>query len=222
MGNLTVSQPTNIRTPDGNSLAVFIDGITGVLKLKDALGNVQPLSDFGVVPTGTINRGLFAQTGSSTPITNTTSELSLLDGGVGTLSVPSNGFSVGDSFVANISGFMSAKNNDTLTINVKTGSAVLATGSFSLPAITNQVYNLVINFTIRTVGGVGVASIISGGELHVLKLASGTQQGFGFNTINTTTFDTTITNTLSVTAQWSSNSALNSIYSDMFVLNKTF
>jgi hypothetical protein len=50
MGNLTVSQPTNIRTPDGNSLAVFIDGITGVLKLKDAVGNVQLLSDFIVNP----------------------------------------------------------------------------------------------------------------------------------------------------------------------------
>jgi hypothetical protein len=48
MGNLTVSQATNIRTPDGNSLAVFIDGVTGVMKLKDALGNVQPLSDFTV------------------------------------------------------------------------------------------------------------------------------------------------------------------------------
>jgi hypothetical protein len=48
MGNLTVSQPTNIRTPDGNSLAVFIDGVSGVMKLKDALGNVQPLSDFTV------------------------------------------------------------------------------------------------------------------------------------------------------------------------------
>ena len=46
MGNLTVSQATNIRTPDGNSLAVFIDGVTGIMKLKDALGNVQPLSDF--------------------------------------------------------------------------------------------------------------------------------------------------------------------------------
>ena len=50
MGNLTVSQATNIRTPDGNSLAVFIDGVTGIMKLKDALGNVQPLSDFVGTP----------------------------------------------------------------------------------------------------------------------------------------------------------------------------
>jgi hypothetical protein len=50
MGNLTVSQPTNIRTPDGNSLAVFIDGVSGIIKLKDAIGNVQLLSDFIVNP----------------------------------------------------------------------------------------------------------------------------------------------------------------------------
>ena len=50
MGNLTVSQPTNIRTPEGNSLAVFIDGVTGIIKLKDAIGNVQLLSDFIVNP----------------------------------------------------------------------------------------------------------------------------------------------------------------------------
>ena len=43
MGNLTTSQANNIWSPSGNSLAVFIDGVTGVLKLKDANGNVQSL-----------------------------------------------------------------------------------------------------------------------------------------------------------------------------------
>lgn len=65
MGNLTVSQPTNIRTPDGNSLAVFIDGVTGVMKLKDALGNVQSLSDFIVSPIGSF---FSTQTQSATTI----------------------------------------------------------------------------------------------------------------------------------------------------------
>jgi hypothetical protein len=169
-----------------------------------------------------LNRGLFAQTGNSTPITATTSELTLIDGGVGTLIVPSNGFSIGDSFVATMSGIISAKNNDTITIRVKSGSVVLGVGTFTMPAITSQVWNMSIEFTIRTLGGAGVASIATFGQFHVLKLASGTQQGFGFNTINSTTFDTTASNTLNVTAEWSTNSALNSIYSDIFVLNKTF
>jgi hypothetical protein len=67
-----------------------------------------------------------------------------------------------------------------------------------------------------------VASIVSVAQFHVLKAASGTQEGFAWNTVNSTTFDTTIQNTLDITAQFSTNSALNSIYSDIFVLNKIF
>jgi hypothetical protein len=48
---LTKSQPNNITSPNGNSLAVYIDGVTGVIKLKDVFGNVQPLSEFIVNPT---------------------------------------------------------------------------------------------------------------------------------------------------------------------------
>ena len=118
---------------------------------------------------------------------------------------------------------MSAKNNDTIIIRVKSGSVVLAQSSaFTLPAIANQVWNLDVTFTIRTLGIAGVASIATLGQMHILKQASGTQEGFGFHQINTTTFDTTISNTLSITVEWSSNSAINSIYSDLFVLNKTF
>lgn len=177
----------------------------------------------GAIVPSSINYGLFAQTANSTPITATTSEGTLIDGGVGTLSVPANSFKVGDSFYASFGGVMSARNNDTITIRVKSGSVILAnSGALTLPSITNQVWNLTLAFTIRTLGGVGVASIVTLGELLVLKLASGTQEGFGFNTINNTTFNTTISNTLDVTAQWSTNSALNSIYSDIFILNKTY
>lgn len=171
----------------------------------------------------TINYGLFAQTSNSTPITATTSELTLIDGGVGSLSVPANGFKVGDSFFATLSGIMSARNNDTLTIRTKTGSVTLAdSGALTMNVTTNQVWSLSLEFTIRAIGGAGVASIVTTGQLHVLKAASGTQQGFGWNTINNTTFNTTTANTLSITGQWSSNNAANSIYSDYFVLNKTF
>jgi hypothetical protein len=168
-------------------------------------------------------RGLFSQTANSTPITATTVEGTLIDGGVGTLTVPANGFAVGDSFMANLGGVMSARNNDTITIRVKSGSVVLAqSAAFVLPNINNQVWQLSVWFTIRTLGAATVASIVTLGEMHILKLASGTQEGFAFNTINNTTFNTTISNTLDITAQWSSNSATNSIYSDLFMLTKTY
>lgn len=171
----------------------------------------------------TTNYGLFSQTGNSSPITATTIEKTLIDGGVGTLSVPANGFNVGDAFRADFGGLMSAQNGNTITIRVKSGSIVLAdSGPLTMPSITNQVWLLSINFVVRAIGAAGVAEIVTLGEFHVLKLASGTQEGFGFNTLNNTTFDTTTSNTLDVTAQWSSNNANNSIYSDLFVLNKIY
>jgi len=169
------------------------------------------------------NFGLFAQTANSPILTGTTSEGTLIDGGVGTLSVPANGFSIGDSFQVSMGGLISAKNNDTITIRLKTGSIVLAnSGPLTLPVINNQVWYLTAQFTIRSIGAAGVASIVSVAQFHILKAASGTQEGFAWNTVNNTTFNTTISNTLNITAQFNSNSALNSIYSDIFVLNKIY
>ena len=169
------------------------------------------------------NTGLFAQTANSTTIVNTTNELTLIDGGVGSLSVPANGFAVGDSFRVDMGGLMSAQNNNTIRIRLKTGSVMLAdSGPLTMPAITNQVYTLSVTFTVRSIGAAGVASIVTLAQFHILKLASGTQQGFAWNTINNTTFDTTISNTLNITGQWSNATNNNSIYSDIFILNKTY
>ena len=174
-------------------------------------------------PAATTNVGLFAQTANSTTITATTTEGTLIDGGVGSLSVPANGFAVGDSFRVEMGGVMSAQNNDTIRIRLKSGSVSLGdSGTLTMPGITNQVWMLNVTFTIRSIGAAGVASVVSLAQFHILKAASGTQQGFAWNTVNNTTFDTTISNTLNVTAQWSSNNANNSIYSDIFVLNKTY
>jgi hypothetical protein len=60
------------------------------------------------------------------------------------------------------------------------------------------------------------------GLFNVLRKTSGNEIGFGFISINNTTFDTTVSNTLSITVQWSSNDATNSIYSEIFILNKVF
>jgi hypothetical protein len=46
MGGVTKSNQNNITSPNGNSLAVFVEGETGVMKVKDVMGNIQPLSDF--------------------------------------------------------------------------------------------------------------------------------------------------------------------------------
>ena len=46
MGNVTKSQAQNILSPNGNSLAVYIDGVSGVISLKDVQGNTEPLSNY--------------------------------------------------------------------------------------------------------------------------------------------------------------------------------
>jgi hypothetical protein len=170
------------------------------------------------------NYGLFAQTGNSTIITNTTVESSLINGGVGTLTVPANGFQVGDSFRAVFGGVMNADNNQNITIRVDAGPIVLLdSGLQNLgSSVTNDVWSLNIDFTIRAIGPAGVASIVSLGSFHYTKTNNSSVQGFAFNVVNNTTFDTTIPTTLDVTAQWQNASTGNTIYSDIFILNKIY
>jgi hypothetical protein len=170
------------------------------------------------------NYGLFAQTANSTIITNTTAESSLINGGVGSLTVPANGFKVGDSFRAVFGGVMNANNNQNIRIRVKAGAVILLDSLAQNlgSSVINDVWSLNIDFTIRAIGSAGVASIVSLGGFHYTKTNNASVQGFGFNVVNNTTFDTTISTTLDVTAQWGAASAGNNIYSDIFILNKIY
>lgn len=174
-------------------------------------------------PYGYLSR-LYTQTNSSTPVTNTLSELSLLDGGVGTLTVPANRFKVGDSFHATLAGHISCVGTATLRIRVKTvGGILLAdTDVMALDATTNKHWNLDIDFTVRALGAAGVASIASGGMFAYTKNSGLNFEGVNFSIVNNTTFDTTVDNTLIITAQWNAVNAGDSIYSEIFTLNKTY
>ena len=174
-------------------------------------------------PPPPVGTGLFAQTVNSVPITNTTTETSITGTGVGSLSVPANGFQVGDSFHAKLIGMMSTANNHTIRIRIKSGSVLLAdTGVITLGNSTNRPFEINVYFTIKSLGAAGVASIVSGGIYSYTKNASTSFEGTGFNTVNNTTFDTTINNTLDVTAQWGQASASDSVYTDLFVLHKLY
>lgn len=185
--------------------------------------HLQILGPNGRPKPGTTNYGIYAQTANSTPITTTISERSLIDGGVGTLTVPPNAFSVGDSFLASMTGIISSANNETIQIKVKSGSVILGdSGLISLPQTTVKHFDLRIVFTVRQIGAAGTASIAVAGEFTYSKDASNAFEGDDFSTVNTTTFDTTTSNTLDITAQWGSTNAANIIYSEIFILNKTY
>jgi len=167
--------------------------------------------------------GLYAQTAAGAAIVNTTTESTLLNGGVGTLSVPANGFQVGDSFVVNMGGTLSANNNEGLTIRIKSGSTILAsTGTVIMSGATNRKWILQATFVIRAIGAAGTAAIYTSGFFEYLKNASANLEFFNATSLNNTTFDTTSSNTLNITAQWSVASPNNSITTENFNLYKIY
>jgi hypothetical protein len=209
------SEITDLQNNKQDKIKLTTNGSSGP---STFLYNILNIPDYSSAP-----RGLYAQTGASTRITNTTVETSLLDGGVGTLSVPANGFKVGDSFSAVLTGHISSVNNHTLHIRIKSDGIALAdTGIITMPATTNKHWKLDINFTIRAIGTSGVASIASGGSFVYTKNASNGFEGANFSTETFTGFNTTIANTLVITAQWGTASTGDIIYSELFTLTKTY
>jgi hypothetical protein len=170
-----------------------------------------------------LSPGLFAQTSDSTPVTNTTVETTLISTGVGTLSVPANQFQVGASYIAYLSGVISSQNNATLEIHLRSNGFILAdTSLMTLSAATGKFWELHINFTIRAIGGGGVAAIVTSGRFSYNKNAGNNPESVGFSSTNNTTFDTTINNTLVINARWGSASPLDSIYTKIFNLYRVY
>lgn len=170
-----------------------------------------------------LSGGLYSQTGNSVTVSGTTSETTIIGNGSGTLSVPASGFSVGDSFTVKMFGNVGAKNGNTLTIKIKSGSIILGTtGAINMPSVTNSYFSLDVGFTIRSIGATGIASIISSGFFSFTQNASGSLEAASFSTLNNTTFDTTIPNTLNITAEFSTTNSSNFIYSEFLVLNKVY
>ena len=166
-----------------------------------------------------LSYGLFSQTGSSTPVSGTTVETSIIGSGAGTLSVPINGFRVGDSFNGKLNGHISCVGSAEIQIRVKANSVLLGdTGVIALDTSSNKHWQLDLNFTIRSIGSVG--SIVSYGSFGYIKNSGLNFEGSNFVTI--TPLDTTILNTIDITVEWNTNNSGNSIYSDIFVLNKIY
>lgn len=182
---------------------------TGQFLGKDGSGNATFQS---------VNTGLFAQGSQSAPVTNTTTETSIVGFGYGSLTVPGGSFAPGDSYHAKIGGMLSAQNNDVLTLRIKAGSTVLATtGAIDLSATTNQAWEIEMDFTIQTIGVAG--DVLTNGNFAYNRNTGGLE-GYVFQ--DTEVIDTTSDNTLSVTVQWGQAKTQDTIYSSSFVLYKTY
>jgi len=165
--------------------------------------------------------GLFNQTGSYTGVSASLDEGSLIGGGVGTLTVPANGFTQGDAYQATLSGTCTFHNGDELQIIVKNDGQTLAdTGIITLTRADLERWNLTIDFSIYQIGGAGTASIASSGIFQYTQHASSTFSGINFSSINNTTFDTTADSVLEIIAQFNHND--NVIATDIFTLKKVY
>ena len=171
-----------------------------------------------------LKAGKFTMLTPSSYVTGT-AEQSILDGtGLGSLSVPANGFSVGDTFRFTMRGYLGAHNNDTLTINIYTNGTTLltSTGALTLPTISYKAFELIVDFVIGAVGGTMVASVTLGGGFSYNKDSANIYEGQDFVGVNNFSFDTTIPNLLDVKAQFSSANPSNFIQSYIAILEKTY
>ena len=218
MPNLPISQLPAAGSLTGSELfATVQDSVTKYTTLSD-------ISTYTTYLQGN-NYGLFNQTGSSIPVSGSDPTGSLIDGGVGTLSVPANGFAKGDAFRALMFGKLNAAGGGVdLEITIESDGTTLAdTGVITMPTVTDKNWQLDINFSINELGGAGTAEIASAGTFTFRTDSAGDVVTEIFSTINNTTFDTTINNTLRITAIWSGNAdADDTIYSQLFTLRKIY
>jgi len=170
-----------------------------------------------------VSKGLYAQTALSTPVVYASGEASLIGNGVGSLSVPANSFKVGDSFTAKMCGNLSCANNQQIRIRIKSDENVIGDlGIFEMNTTTDKFFELFIDFTIAEIGEAGVAELFVNGQYSYNQDTAGVLQGSNFALISNTTFDTTVLNDLSITAQWVTSNVTNTIQSQNFVLTKVY
>ena len=199
--------------PQGNDGAQGIQGIQGLQGIQGIQGLQGPMG----LP------GLYAQTANSIPVIPASGEASLIGSGVGTLSVPANAFQVGDSFVAKMCGILSCANNEVLHIRVRSNGVVIVDAAvYTLSLATNKYWDLILDFTIRNIGGPGVGVLGANGSFTYNKNANSNIDGINFALISNTVFNTTVINSLTITAQWITLNAANTINSQNFTLTKVY
>lgn len=152
-------------------------------------------------------------TGTTTAtVTNTTAQTSIVPSGVGTMVIPA-GISAGKTYRLVLSGLYNVPmlSPGNLTIRVKIGATTVAYGTITsfLAGASDAGFTLQNTLTFRTVGAsgsvmaTGSASFVNGSMMR------------GFADINNgsaaTTINTTVSNTIDVTVQWSAASGSNSI-----------
>ena len=198
---------------------------TGCLILRGGVGIAKNLNVGGLINDLTVGGGAFAQTNTVT-VANTIVETSLMGTGVGSLTVFANRFTVGGSYIVESGGVMSCLNNAQLIIRIYGGvSGLTLLGTLPtliVPVSTSKWWGVTMYFTVRTLGIAGIAALSSRATYNQNVDVGNNLFGSSFHVINNTTFDTTIDNTLRITAEWGAASASNTISQAQCVLTKSY
>jgi hypothetical protein len=140
---------------------------------------------------------------NETSVTGVQTALGLLGLGtvIGTLTIPANTFQIGDTYALKIGGSITCVNNDVFTLNLLTNLGLATEAVFATVVVTvdgaqtSGWYEIKVEFIVRAVGIAGVAKISTNGHYSYYN-STNVSKGYGFNSINSTTFNTEIDNLL--------------------------
>jgi hypothetical protein len=161
----------------------------------------------GVVET--VSGCLFTSTASVT-VANTAVETNLIGAGVGTVAIPANFFVAGKTIRVTVRGVYLATGGNTLELKVKLNATINATTAANVPAavVVARGWELVCDLTCRTAGAGG--TIMSAGMFRPSTTAVAGVQ-WDMENAAAAALDTTIVQTLTVTATWGGAAAGDSI-----------
>lgn len=217
MANQKIHEYLNTATTVGASDYYDVDKYDGVNYTTSKISGASLMNAFKC--------GVYSQTTEGTDKTGTTYQSILSGTGVGSLSVPANGFAVGDTYHADLCGIMSSVNNDDISIQINAGptSAVTLLGlNQVLKSATDKVFTLKIKFVVRAIGAAGVAQMATYAEFMYNDDASNKSETFVFYNENPTTFDTTTANVLDILVKYNSANAGNKSRSELFTIHKAY
>lgn len=147
-------------------------------------------------------------------VVNTITETTLVASGAGTVTIPAANLKANAKFKIKIQGIISDTGNPTFQLRATLGGTLIGdTGANSLGAVLNDHWFLEIEFVVRTEGVSG--TIMASGAFL-------TEQGDHFGMANTAAIviNTTVAQTLDVTAEWGVASASNTVTAQIFELEE--
>jgi len=159
--------------------------------------------------------GLFNQIDSNT---RTGTGEQQIDGTVvGSKTFPANTFLVGDGMHLKLGGLVTIPAASTIQIRVYGGIAsnvlLLDTGAIVTGTTSGKVWEFECDFTVRSLGGAGVGSIVTNGSFNYTQDTQMDYAGFSAHLLNNTTFYTDQSNVIRVTVEFSNGAS--SIITDM-------